>query len=97
MALTSYRTSPVFSDRDRAALGLAEAVARHREGEPAPGEQAIERARGLFTEPEIARITHTAAHEHFFNPETGAIGLDAAEAGFRHLGSGASPLTGAHR
>ena len=72
-----YQTSGAFSERERAALAVVEAVARHTEREPALPEQAIARARRHFAEPELARIAAAAAGEHFFDPATGALGRDA--------------------
>jgi alkylhydroperoxidase family enzyme len=79
-----YQTSAVFSERERAALALVEAVALHTERDPVAPAMALERARRHFGEPEVARIAAAAA-EHFFDPATGAVGLDAA------LRSGAVP------
>jgi alkylhydroperoxidase family enzyme len=73
----SYETSGLFSERERAALALTEAVAHHTEREPAMPQQAIARARRYFAEPELARIAAAAANEHFFDPATGAVGRDA--------------------
>ena len=73
----AYETSPAFTERERAALGLAEAVARLTERDCAAPEQALARARRHFAESEVACLVATAAGEHFFNPVTGAVGLDA--------------------
>jgi alkylhydroperoxidase family enzyme len=72
-----YETSPAFTERERAALGLAEAVARHTVRDRSAPDRALARARRHFAEPEVARLAAAAAGEHFFNPATGAIGLDA--------------------
>jgi hypothetical protein len=74
--LRSYRTSTLFSPRDCAALGLAEAVVHYTERNPGPADGALAGARHHFTEAEIARIAHLAAGEHFFDPVTGAVGQD---------------------
>lgn len=87
--LREYRQSPLYSDRDRAALGLAEAVARYSDRNPEPAQAALGRARELFTESQIARLTQIATHEHFFDPASGAIGLDAIES-LANPGAGAS-------
>jgi alkylhydroperoxidase family enzyme len=73
-----YETSAVFSERERAALALVEAVALHTERDPLAPAKALERARRHFEEPEVAHIAAAAAAEHFFDPATGAVGLDAA-------------------
>jgi alkylhydroperoxidase family enzyme len=74
----AYETSAVFSERERAALALVEAVALHTERDPLAPAKAIERARRHFGEREVARIAAAAAAEHFFDPATGLLGLDAA-------------------
>jgi alkylhydroperoxidase family enzyme len=73
----AYETSAAFSERERAALALAEAVARHTELDRSAPERALERARRHFAEDEVACLAAAAAGEHFFNPATGAIGRDA--------------------
>lgn len=75
--LRGYETSAAFTERERAALALAEAVARHTDLDRASPEQALERARRHFAEDEVASLAAAAAGEHFFNPATGAIGRDA--------------------
>jgi len=75
--LRAYETSAAFSERERAALALAEAVARHTDLDRAAPEEALERARRHFAEEEVACLAAAAAGEHFFNPATGAIGRDA--------------------
>jgi alkylhydroperoxidase family enzyme len=74
--LRAYRTSALFSERDCAALGLAEAVARYTESAPGPAEQALGIARRHFSEAELVRIAQVAAGDHFFDPRTGAVGRD---------------------
>jgi alkylhydroperoxidase family enzyme len=73
----TYETSVAFTERERAALALAEAVARHSDVDRTVTEPALERARRHFAEAEVARVAAAAAGEHFFNPATGAIGRDA--------------------
>ncbi|HEX3233911.1 MAG TPA: hypothetical protein VHR41_06920 [Gemmatimonadales bacterium] len=75
--LRAYETSTVFSESERAALALVEAVALHTERDRLTPARALERARRYFGEPEVARIAAAAAAEHFFDPATGAVGLDA--------------------
>lgn len=75
--LPVYATSPCFSERERAALALTEAVARYSDRDPLAAGEALARARQYFQEPEIARLVQAAAGEHFFNPATGALGYDA--------------------
>ena len=77
--LRDHYTSGLFSERDRAALMLTEAVARYTGRVAAAADQAVARARCHFTESEIARIAHLAAVEHFYDPATGAVGQDVDE------------------
>lgn len=74
----AYESSMVFSESERAALALVEAVALHTQRDPLAPARALERARRHFGEPEVARIAAAAAAEHFFDPATGAVGLDVA-------------------
>lgn len=87
--LRAYETSAAFTERERAALALAEAVARHSDLDRATPEQALERARRHFAEAEVACVAAAAAGEHFFNPATGAIGRDALVV--THPADGAMP------
>lgn len=89
-ALLDYPSNPLYSDRDRAALALAAAVVRYSSQDPAAADSALADARLFFTETEIARITRIAAQEHFFNPATGAIGLDTVDSPASSSGVGAS-------
>ena len=75
--LRAYETSAVFSESERAALALVEAVALHTERDRLAPAKVLERARRHFAEPVVARIAAAAAEEHFFDPATGALGLDA--------------------
>jgi len=77
--LRSYRTSPLVSERDAAALALTEAVARYTERKPLAADAALTSARRYFTEDEVARIAQLAAGEHFFDPASGAVGQDVGE------------------
>jgi hypothetical protein len=77
--LRDHCTSALFSERDRAALMLTEAVARYTGRVAGAADQAVARARTHFTESEIARIAHLAAVEHFYDPATGAVGQDVDE------------------
>jgi alkylhydroperoxidase family enzyme len=86
--LRTYETSPAFTERERAALALAEAVARHSDRDPVAQGPALERARCYFEEAEVARLAAAGAGEHFFDPATGTIGRDA-------LASSLSPSAGA--
>jgi alkylhydroperoxidase family enzyme len=89
-ALPNYRTSPLFSDRERAALSLAEAVARYTHQDPLAAGSALAGARQVLTEAEVARVAQIVAGEHFFNPATGALGRDV-EADYTRGSSTALP------
>lgn len=75
--LRVYETSTAFSERERAALALAEAVARHPDLTQTVQENTLARARRHFAEDEMASLAAAAAGEHFFNPATGSIGREA--------------------
>ena len=77
-ALLRYETSALFSDRERAALRLTDAVTRYSEARGGMPLEPLARARQYLTEPEIAAVTAAAASQHFFNPITGALGADVA-------------------
>jgi len=81
-----YETSGVFTERERAALALVEAVAHHTSRDPNAPEEALARARRYFAEAEVARIATAAAGEHFYDPATGAVGRD--------VGLGTTPAIG---
>jgi alkylhydroperoxidase family enzyme len=87
----AYETSAAFTERERAALALAEAVARHTDLDPAAQEPALERARRHFAEAEVACLAAAGAGEHFFDPVTGAIGRDALAASLPSNEAGATP------
>lgn len=74
-------SSASFSEPERAALALTEAVARYRASDPLAGTEALAQARHHFGELEVTRIVQVAAGEHFFNPATGGLGLDASSSG----------------
>jgi alkylhydroperoxidase family enzyme len=76
-ALRRYGTSPVFSERERAALAFAEALWRHEAAGAVP-RAVLEELRRHFSEPEVAAITIAATAEHLFNPATRALGSDAS-------------------
>jgi len=76
-ALRHYAASPVFSARDRAALAFTEAVSRYAEATGGIPEAVLAELRRHFSEPEVAALTLAVAGEHFFNPATGALGVDA--------------------
>lgn len=62
-ALPEYRASPLFSDRERAALAYAEEATRHKRVSDAT----FEALRRHFSEWEIAEITWLNALENYYN------------------------------
>ena len=62
-ALAEYQTSPLFSDRERAALAYAEEVTRHKNVSDAT----FEALREHFTEREIVEITWLNAMHNYTN------------------------------
>jgi alkylhydroperoxidase family enzyme len=62
-ALTDYRTSPLFSERERAALAYVEEATRHKRVSAAT----FENLRKHFTEREIVEITWVNAVENYYN------------------------------
>ena len=70
------RTS-LFSEAERAALALADAVTRFADAEDGFPAEILVRARGHFGEAEIVALVATVAAEHFFDPATGRLGRDA--------------------
>jgi alkylhydroperoxidase family enzyme len=62
-ALSEYRASPLFSDRERAALAYVEEATRHKRVSDAT----FEALRGQFSEWEIAEITWLNAVENYYN------------------------------
>jgi alkylhydroperoxidase family enzyme len=62
-ALSEYRTSPLYGDRERAALAYVEEATRHKRVSDAT----FETLRRHFTDTEIAEITWLCALENYYN------------------------------
>jgi alkylhydroperoxidase family enzyme len=62
-ALSEYRTSPLFSNRERAALAYVEEATRHKRVSDAT----FEELRKHFSEQEIVEITWLNAVENYYN------------------------------
>jgi alkylhydroperoxidase family enzyme len=62
-ALSEYRTSPLFSDRERAALAYVEEATRHKR----VSDTTFEELRKHFSEREIVEITWLNAVENYYN------------------------------
>jgi alkylhydroperoxidase family enzyme len=76
-ALPHYAASPVFSERERAALAFAEAVSRYADQAGGIAEPVLAEVRRHYSEQEVAALTVAVAGEPFFNAATGALGADA--------------------
>jgi alkylhydroperoxidase family enzyme len=66
-----------FSEAERAALALADAVTGFADAEGGFPAEILVRARCHFGEREIVALVATVAAEHFFDPATGRLGRDA--------------------
>ena len=62
-ALSEYRTSPLFSDAERAALDYVTKLTRDRKVAP----ETFERLRKHYSERQICEIVWLVASEHFYN------------------------------
>lgn len=71
-ALPEWRTSPLFSDRERAALAYAEEATRHKQVEDAT----FTTLRKHFREREIVEITFLNALENFYNLMNLPLGIE---------------------
>jgi alkylhydroperoxidase family enzyme len=72
-ALPDYRTSPLFSDRERAALTYAEEATRHKH----VGDATFETLRRHFSEREIVEITWVNAVENLYNLINRPLGIES--------------------
>ena len=62
-ALEDYRTSPLFSDADRAALDYATELSKNKRGDPA----LFARMKKYYSERELCEIIWLIASEHIYN------------------------------
>jgi alkylhydroperoxidase family enzyme len=76
-AVTEYTTAPHFSESERAALALTDAVTGFAEAEGGFPPEILVRARCHLREEQIMVLVATVAAEHFFDPATGHLGRDA--------------------
>ena len=72
-ALSHYRTSPLFGERERAALDYAGEATRERRVR----DETFERLRAHFSEREIVEITFANAAENFFNLLGVPLGIES--------------------
>ena len=78
-ALGEYRTSPLFTDAERAALDYATELARDRRVEP----ETFERLSRYYGEREICEIVWLVASEHLYNVSN--VGLNIGSDGLCEL------------
>lgn len=71
-ALPEWRTSPLFSDRERAALAYADEATRHKQVEDAT----FGTLRKHFSEREIVELTFVNALENFYNLMNLPLGIE---------------------
>ncbi len=75
-AVTNYSRSTLFSQRERAALALADALTGFATSDGGFAPEILERARCHLPEEQIMALVTLVATEHFFDPVTGALGRD---------------------
>lgn len=75
--VASFTTAERFTDDERAALGLADAVTQFSEADRGFPPEVLVQARCHFSEEEIMALVRTVTTEHFFDPRTGRMGRDA--------------------
>ena len=74
-ALPEYRTSPLFSDAERAALDYATELTEHKHVEPAT----FKRLASYYTEREICDIIWLVATEHVYNLSNHGLNIGSDE------------------
>ena len=75
--VTDFATVDRYSDAERAALELADAITRFVEAAQGCAPEILVRARCHFAEEEIMALVQTVTAEHFFDVRTGKMGRDA--------------------
>ena len=75
-AVCDYRSGLVFSEPERAALALTDAVTGFVESEGGFPEHVLAQAREYFAETQIMALVAEVAREHFFDATTGGLGRD---------------------
>lgn len=76
-AVAQYASASHFSESERAALALADAVTGFREAEGGFPMEILVRARCHFDEGQIVALVAGVVAEHFFDPATGRLGRDS--------------------
>jgi alkylhydroperoxidase family enzyme len=75
-AVAQYALAPQFSEAERAALALADALTGFAEAEGGFAPEILVRARCHLPEDQIMSLVATVATEHFFDPVTSRLGRD---------------------
>ena len=75
--VAQYPSASHFSEAERAALALADAVTAFVEAQGGFPMEILVRARCHFAEGQIVALVAAVAAEHFFDPATGRLGRDA--------------------
>lgn len=70
-AVPDYQASPLFSDRERAAIAYGDEVARNK----SPSDETFATLRQHFTDSEIAELTVFIALVHFMNLQQVPLGI----------------------
>ena len=73
--LADYRTSPAFSERERAALALAEEATQNRRLSP----ETAAAVRKNFSEKEIVELTWLNAAENYYHLQAAVLGVESDE------------------
>lgn len=81
--VTHFATAPGYSQPERAALALADAITRFSLSEHGFASEVLTQARRHFSEVEIMALVQETTVEHFFEARTGRMGRDATVAGGR--------------
>lgn len=84
-ALTSYKESPQFTEREKAALEFSEAITRD---DQEVSDECLRRVRQHFSEPEIVELTFIIGYQTFASKFAKAFRL--APQGFSPLNRGAA-------
>ena len=74
--VTHFATAPGYSEPERAALALCDAITRYSEAARGFEQEVLTVARRHFSEAEIMALVATVTAEHFFDARTGRMGRD---------------------
>lgn len=83
-ALAEYRTSPVFTERERAALAFVEEATLQRR----VSDETFAALRDHFTDTEIVELVWANAAENYFNLQTAVLGIESDGLSHRHKPEG---------